>query len=144
MNDTAGDELAIRSLIATWMEASSSGHLDRVLELMDEDVVFLGPGRPPMRGREAFAAASRAAEGRGRMEGRAEIQEVQVSGAWAYTWTQLTVTTHPAAGAAEGPSRLAGPALSVFRKTAEGRWVLFRDANMIAPAGDPPASPGPA
>jgi len=137
MNDTASDERAIRSLIATWMEASSSADLDRVLELMDEDVVFLGPGRPPMRGREAFAAASRAAEGRGRTEGRAEIQELRVLGPWAYAWTQLTVTI------AEGSSRLAGPALSVFRKTAEGRWVLFRDANMIAPAGDPPASPRP-
>jgi uncharacterized protein (TIGR02246 family) len=138
MNDSGSDERAIRSLMATWMEASSRGDLERVLALMDEDVVFLGPGRPPMRGREAFAAASRAAEGRGRMEGRAEIQEVRVFGGWAYTWTQLAVTIHPAAGAVGGPSRLAGPALSVFRKTAEGRWVLFRDANMISPAGDAP------
>jgi uncharacterized protein (TIGR02246 family) len=135
------DERAIRSLIATWMEASSRGNLDRVLELMAEDVVFLSAGRPPMRGRAAFAAASRAAEGQNTMEGRAEVVEVRVSGDWAYTWTQLTVTIHPAGGGA--PSRLAGPALSVFRKTAPGRWVIFRDANMIAPVGDAPGGSAP-
>jgi uncharacterized protein (TIGR02246 family) len=126
-----GDEQAIRSLIATWMEASLRGDLGRVLELMADDVVFLGPGRPPMRGREAFAAASRAAEGRGRMDGRADVQEVRVFGDWAYTWAQLSITIHPAAGGA--PMRLEGPSLSVFRRMGTGRWVIFRDANMIAP-----------
>jgi ketosteroid isomerase-like protein len=113
------DEQAIRSLIATWMEASGRGDLGRVLELMAEDVVFLGPGRPPMRGREAF------------------VQEVRVFGDWAYTWAQLTVTIHPAAGGA--PTRLEGPSLSVLRRTG-GRWVIFRDANMITPAGDAPGA----
>jgi len=127
------DEAAIRSLIATWLDASSRGDLDRVLELMAEDVVFLGPGRPPMRGREAFAAATRAAEGRSRMEGRAEVQEVRVLGDWAYSWTQLSVIIHPIAGGI--PARLEGPVLSVLRKTGPGRWVIFRDANMLAPAG---------
>jgi uncharacterized protein (TIGR02246 family) len=129
------DEQAIRSLIATWMEASARGDLGRVLELMAEDVVFLGPGRPPMRGREAFAAASRA-QGRSRMDGRADVQEVRVFGDWAYAWTQLAVTIHPAAGGA--PARLEGPSLSLFRRSGAGRWVTFRDANMITPAGDPP------
>ena len=97
------DEEAIRSLVATWMEASLRGDLGRVLELMAEDVVFLGSGRPPMRGREAFAAAARAAraaEGRSRMDGRADVQEVRVFGDWAYTWTQLSITIHPVAGGA--------------------------------------------
>jgi len=128
------DEQAIRSLIATWMEASARGDLTRVLELMAEDVVFLGPGRPPMRGREAFAAASRAAEGRGRVDGSADVQEVRVFGDWAYTWAQLSITIHPAAGGA--PTRLEGPSLSVLRRTDGGRWVIFRDANMITPAGN--------
>ena len=56
------DEQAIRSVIATWMEASAAGDLARVLALMDDDVVFLGPGRPPMRGKDGFAAANKAME----------------------------------------------------------------------------------
>ena len=126
------DEQAIRSLVATWFEATAAGDLPRVLELMAEDVVFLAAGRPAMRGRDGFAAASRAMEGRSRVEGTAEIQEVQVFGDWAYCWNQLTLTVRPAGG--DATTRLTGPALSVLRKQADGRWVIFRDANMLGPA----------
>lgn len=124
------DEQAIRSLISTWMEATATGDLPRVLELMADDVVFLGPGRPPMRGRNDFAAASKAM--RARVESAADIQEVRVFGDWAYCWNQLTVTIQPAGGGA--PNRLSGPVLSILRKQPDGRWVIFRDANMVSPA----------
>jgi uncharacterized protein (TIGR02246 family) len=125
------DEQAIRALVSTWIEASSKGDLARVLELIADDVVFLGPGRPPMRGKEAFAAASRAMEGKSRVEGTAEAQEVRVFGDWAYHWVHLTLTMHPAGGGA--PTRISGPTLSILRKTADGKWVIFRDANMVTP-----------
>jgi uncharacterized protein (TIGR02246 family) len=125
------DEQAIRSVVTTWMKATADGDLASVLELMANDVVFLGAGRPPMRGKDAFAAATRAMEGKVRVEGKAETQEVRVFGDWAYSWNQLTVTMHPADGAAA--SRMTGPALSILRKLPDGRWVIFRDANMIAP-----------
>jgi uncharacterized protein (TIGR02246 family) len=125
------DEQAIRSLVATWLEASARGDLDRVLRLMAEDVVFLTCGRPPMRGRDAFAAASRAMEGSSRVEGSAEVQEVRVFGDWAYSWTHLTLTVHPAGGGP--PKRLSGPALSVLRRQADDSWVIYRDANMVGP-----------
>ena len=130
------DEAAIRTLIATWHQATAAGDLATILSLMDEDVVFMTAGRPPMRGKDAFAAATRRAlEGKNRIDGKADTQEVRVFGDWAYCWNQLTVTMHPAGGAA--PSRLTGPALSVFRKMPDGRWVIFRDANMIAPDRSP-------
>jgi uncharacterized protein (TIGR02246 family) len=125
------DEQAIRTLVATWMEATARGSLDEVLELMDDDVVFLGPGRPPMRGKADFAAATRAAEGQNRIDGSADVQEVRVFGDWAYCWVQLTVAMHPLDGGA--PTLRAGPAMSVLRKTQSGRWVILRDANMLAP-----------
>ena len=126
------DEQAIRSLVTTWMQATARGDLARVLTLMADDVVFLGAGRPPMDGKDAFAAASRAMEGKVRIEGTAETKEVRVFGDWAYSWNHLTVTMRPSADGA-APSRLTGPALSILRRTADGRWVIFRDANMIAP-----------
>ena len=66
------DEQAIRDLVATWLEASSAGDTARVLQLMADDVVFLGAGRPSMRGKDAFAAASRAMESQSRVVGTAE------------------------------------------------------------------------
>ena len=125
------DERAIRSLVTTWFEATAAADLPRVLELMAEDVVFLAAGRPAMRGRDEFAAVSRAMAGR-RVQGTAEIQEVRVFGDWAYCWNQLTRTVRPAGG--EATTQLTGPALSVLRKQADGRWVIFRDANMVGPA----------
>jgi hypothetical protein len=52
------DDEKIREVVATWMRATAEGDLETVLSLMAEDAVFLLPDQPPMRGREAFAAAS--------------------------------------------------------------------------------------
>jgi len=124
------NENQIRGLIETWMSATAAGDTARVLDLMDEDVVFLGPGRVLMRGRDAFAAAAKSMEGKVRFEGTADIQEIKIFGDWAYLWNQLTVVTHPSTGGP--PMRRSGPVLSVLRKKPDGRWVIFRDANMLA------------
>ena len=124
------DEQAIRDVISTWMRASAAGDLNQVLDLMDEDVVFLVPGQPPMRGREGFAAALKAQEGKFKFAGASEVQEIHVAGDWAYCWSKLRVTVTPLSGDAE--IRRSGNTLSIFRKNAEGNWVLFRDANLLA------------
>lgn len=124
------DEQKIRAVIDNWIEASLAEDLDRVLSLMAEDVVFLLPGQQPMRGREAFAAASRAGTGKFRLaEGRPEVQEIHVLGDYAFCWNYLDIIVQPLPQGE--PVRRAGHILSVFRKEADGRWVLFRDANML-------------
>lgn len=124
------DEQAIREVIDTWMRATTAGDLPRVLELMDDHVVFLGPGRPPMR-KDAFEAATKGMEAKARLEGSTDVQEIRVFGQWAYCWSQLTVRVSPVDGGAA--TEMSGPVLSIFRKRPDGRWVIFRDANMIAP-----------
>ena len=60
---------------------------------------------------------------------QARIQEIHVAGDYAFCWNQLSLTATPLQG---GPAqRRAGPTLSVFRKERDGRWILFRDANML-------------
>jgi len=124
------DEQSIRDLVATWMQATIAGDIDRIRPLMSEDVVFLTPGQPPMRGREAFAAGFEKALTRMRIEPSSEIQEVQVLGDWAYCWNHLTVKMTPLQGGS--PTQRAGDVLTIFRKNPDGNWVLFRDANMLA------------
>lgn len=128
MNQTE-DARQIRELIATWLRASAADDLETVLSLMADDVVFLLPGRPPMRGREEYAEASRAMIGKMRIEGTPEIQEVEVFGDYAYCWNFLSITVTPAEGGA--PMHRAGNILSIFRREPDGRWVLFRDANLL-------------
>ena len=124
------DERAIRNLITTWHRASEEGDVAQVLTLMSEDVIFLTPGQPPIRGRDEFAALQKAAGDRFRLTAQGKLEEVVVRGDWTYCWTHLTVTMTPKAGGA--PIRRAGHTLSILRKDAGGNWVLTRDANMLA------------
>ena len=48
------EEQAIRDLVASWHRATAAGDVDTVLGLMADDVVFLVPGQPPMKGRSSF------------------------------------------------------------------------------------------
>ncbi len=123
------DEHQIRDLIATWLRVSAEGNISQILPLMAEDVVFLVAGQPPMRGRDAFAASFAGWQGKFSLETDCEIQEIQVSGDLAYSWTRLSVTMTPIEG---GPAnRRSGYTLTVWRKNADGDWQIFRDANLL-------------
>jgi uncharacterized protein (TIGR02246 family) len=126
----SSDEQEIRQLVDRWFEATKAGDVDTVLSLMSDDVVFLVPGRAPMD-KAAFAEGMKAqsADGAPQFDGTSEIREVKVLGDWAYMWTHLTVVFTPAGGE---PARRSGHTLSVLKKVG-GRWVLARDANMLAP-----------
>ena len=128
------DEQEIRALVATWMSATKSGDVKTILGLIAEDAVFLVPGKPPM-GKAEFATAAKAqAAGKApTFDGRSDIQEVQVAGDWAFMWSKLTVVATPPDG---GPSNTrSGHTLTVFRRQ-DGRWLLARDANLLAPPSD--------
>jgi uncharacterized protein (TIGR02246 family) len=120
------DERAIRQLIESWMQASRKGDAATVLSLMTEDAVFTVAGREPF-GREAFRAASNAMAGM-RIEGTSEVVELQVLGDWAFSRNRIDMTVTPPGGE---PVRRAGYTLTLYRKEADGRWRLARDANLL-------------
>jgi uncharacterized protein (TIGR02246 family) len=125
------DEQSIRELVAEWQKAAAAGDLSKLLDLMAEDVVFYAVGQPPMRGREAFAMAFRAAVQQVRIESTATSEEIQVTGNFAHLANHLTVTMTPLQGGSI--IRRSGYTLTILRKEPDGRWVLYRDANMLAP-----------
>jgi uncharacterized protein (TIGR02246 family) len=121
------DEHEIRELVAIWMAATKAGDIETVLSLMAEDVVFLAPGQAPMIGKAAYAAASKG-QGPMQFDGTSEIREIKVLGDWAFMWTKLTVVVTPPSGKT---MTRAGHTLSVLKKE-NSKWVLARDANMLA------------
>jgi len=130
------DEQAIRAVVSEWQTAAAEGNLQRLSQLMADDVVFLTPGQPPMRGRQAFMDAFQEGMKHYRIESTSEIQEVRIGANLAYCWTQLNVTVTPHS---EGlPMRRSGNVLSILQKEADGRWVMVRDANMLT--AEPAAS----
>jgi len=121
------DEIAIRDLVDMWMDASRRGDTATVLDLMTDDVLFMTPSREPF-GKEAFRQTSEAMKDV-RMEGRAEIQEIEVFGDRAWIRNHIDLTITPPEGE---PLRRSGYTLTILRKDSDGRWRLFRDANFVS------------
>lgn len=129
------DEEAIRDLIASWLEASAEGDMERLRRLMADDVIFLTPSQQPLRGKEAFMAAFEEGLNHYHIDARSEIREVRVAGDSAYCWTYLTVTITPAKAGLS--MRRSGDTLSFLQKQPDGDWVIVRDANMLMPEPAP-------
>ena len=121
------DERAIRELVENWMDASKRGDLATVLSLMADDVVFMVPGREPF-GKAEFAAMSQGM-GQVKLEGRADIRELEVLGEWAYIRNRLDLAMTPPGGASVKRS---GWTLTLLHKQTDGRWLLKRDANLVS------------
>lgn len=122
------DEQAIRELVDTWLEASKRQDLTTLLGLLDDDVLFIVPGREPF-GKEEFAAGNSEMKDF-RMEADIDIKEIKVTGEWAWMRSFLNVTFK--VGDAES-TKLSGHILTILRKTADGKWVIYRDANFVMP-----------
>lgn len=126
------DEEQIRALVSTWMSATKAGDVNTVLGLVADDVVFLMPGRPPMRSDEfTEGLKAQAQHAAPTFDGTSEIQEITVSGDWAFMWTKLKVIVTPPDGSP--PTERSGHTLTVLKKQ-RGRWVIARDANLLAPS----------
>ncbi len=126
------DEQTIRQLIERWISATREGDVDAVLRLMAPDVVFMMAGQAPMQGRDAFAKSLRTALAEHIIVSSSEIDEITVSGDMAYCRTRLSVTVTSKHG--QLPMTRSGHTLSILRKGSDGKWLLTRDANMLAPS----------
>ena len=126
------DERAVREMIDLWMSATKIGDLATVLSLMTDDVVFMVPGQEPF-GKEAFAARSEGMKGV-EIDGRSEVQELQVLGDWAYMRNHILMTaTFENSGKT---IRRSGYTLSILRRGNDGKWRLSRDANLLVTEPD--------
>jgi uncharacterized protein (TIGR02246 family) len=123
------DEHAIRELIEQWMHATREGDFETVMSLMAEDVLFMTPGQEPF-GREEFMKGSESMKGT-RIEGTAEIHEVQVHGDWAFARTFLDIVFFAPGSAGKKHS---GFTMGIYRKDSHGNWLLYRDANLVMAA----------
>jgi uncharacterized protein (TIGR02246 family) len=126
------DEADIRALIQRWHDATALGDVDAVLALMSEDVAFFVAGKEPMKGRAAFAAGLRGLLKTHRIVSSGDVREVQVSGDLAFAVSLLQVRIIP--NDAGNESVRSGHAMSVFRRQANGGWLLIRDANLLPSA----------
>jgi len=121
------DEQEIRDVVKDWLAASEDGDLQTVLSLMDDDVLFLVPGKEPF-GKEEFASASKQMANV-RMKGTSEIKEIEIVKDWAWMRTSLKVRATMPDGKTVVRS---GSTLTILRRNAGGKWLVLRDANLLA------------
>jgi uncharacterized protein (TIGR02246 family) len=121
------DEEGIRALYAAWQEASGKKDVERLLEFVTEDAVFLAPGQAPIRGKDAVRAVFTAVLARFQMEQAFVIEEIQVLGDWAFCWGVDSSVMRPLDGGE--PVRARGMGLSLLRKGDDGAWRFARGIN---------------
>lgn len=124
-----GPEQEIRELHSTWIDAVNAGDLARLLTMMTDDVVLLNPGGDPLGG-DGFPAKFSGAHEQLRLHCTSELEEVVVVGEVAYTRSRDELSATPREGGET--MQLAGYRLTVYRKQADGRWLLARDAHTLA------------
>jgi len=123
-------EQTLHKVHSTWIDAVNAGDLDRLLNLMTDDAVFLNPGQEPF-GRDGFSATFTAAHQARRIRCRSELDEVVVIGEVAYARSRDALSVTPRAGGDE--KQLAGHRLTVYRQQPDGRWLLACDAHTLSP-----------
>ena len=124
------DEREIREVHLTWISAVNAGDLVLLLTLMADDVVFLNPGQAPF-GRDGFPLGFSAAHQQARINCISELEEVVVIGEVAYTRSRDALSVTPRVGGEA--TQLAGHRITVYRKQADGRWLVARDAHTLSP-----------
>ena len=120
--------------MAEWRRLTADGNLDGLLALLTDDVIFLTPGNPPIT-KSDFAAGFREVSAKARIDAIQDVKEIRASGDIAAAWSHLTVVLTPKDGGKK--SEASGYVLTVFDRSPSGKWLLARDANLVAGAGNP-------
>jgi uncharacterized protein (TIGR02246 family) len=123
-------EQEIREVHTTWIDAVNAGDLAPLLTMMAEDAVFFNSAQGPF-GPEKLSTTFSDAHRDLLIQCSSDLEEVVVVGEVAYTRSWDRVSATPRAG---GPTtQVAGHCLSIYRKQADGRWLLARDVHTLAP-----------
>jgi len=132
MTDEERDIQAIHRLTGEWTAATASKDIPKLLSLRSNDVVFLPGGAPPVKGKAAVEAMYRMFFAQfSRVEQAAAIDEIRVTGDWAFSWGADTLTQTPTARG--GPIVMTGHGLSILKREADGAWRFARGINNMRP-----------
>lgn len=121
-------EQDVRDAISAWRLAFDAGDASAA-DLLDPDAVLMAPGRAPVRGRDACAASLSPSLG---IRSNFRVAQAVVYGDWAHAWCDVTRSI-PAAGS-DPEVKVEGHTLTLLRKGEAGKWLIAREAMLLAPA----------
>ena len=121
-----------------WVDAARREDAAALVDLYEEDAVFLPPGRPEIVGREAIRSLFEAQFERFDAEYDFAIREIVVSGDWAFRRGAYTVRARLDDGA---DRTIRDKFIDVWHRGSDGRWRIARDIwNRTAEPGAGPGS----
>lgn len=116
---------AINRVLSYHVAAVNAGDVGANLRGFTEDIVYLPPDAPPMRGKKALEALIRA--GVESFAAKIEMvpEETTVAGEWAFQWG----TIKGAFQSHEGGDRMSldGKWLYIYQRQTDGTWKIARD-----------------
>ena len=122
--DEERDREAIRQLGQEWVEAVHHGDVDRLLDLVTDDVVFMPANAPSIVGRAAVAQAYRATFAAFEVDQTFAPEEIQVGGDWAFVRGTDAIEMKPRAGGS--PIVVTARGISILRRVGDGSWKFAR------------------
>jgi len=114
------------------MAAMNGKDISKLMDMIAEDIVFLPPGFPPIRGKQAVEMMYRGFfQQFTKVDQTSTLEEVEVAGDWAYAWgTERTVLFLQTGGA---PIQMEGRGLSILRRQPDGSWRFARSLSNSTP-----------
>jgi len=126
------DRNAILTVVERWHAATREKNIAAILELVDEDVVFLPSALPPVRGKQEVEQMYRNFFPRYReIRQEAGIEEVRIAGDWAFLWGTDELRLTPQSG--EPEIHMKGKGLSILKRQSDGSWKFWRGINNMTP-----------
>jgi uncharacterized protein (TIGR02246 family) len=128
------DLAALASVLREHVDAVNAGDADSVLAGMTDDVVYLPPDQPLLRGKDRLRKLLTPAYEQLDIQISMTAEETVLAGDWAWEWGHLSGSMGPKAGGQA--TEVDGKYFYVYRRQGDGSWRIARDIfNWNKPSG---------
>jgi uncharacterized protein (TIGR02246 family) len=125
------DLRAIEAINQQDIQFALANDSDRMMSQWTDDIVLLQPAGPIMRGRKAIAQAFQGVESPEIIEYELDMQEVTVSGDYAFLWGTYHYGMRPRTGG--DTVRTSGKLMRILQRQLDGSWKIYRGISTLDP-----------
>ena len=123
--DAATDREQLATLLREHVDAVNASNVEAILKGMTDDAVYLAPGQPLVRGKDALGKVMVPFYGSNDAQVSMRAEETVVAGDWAWEWGHLSGSIRPK-GVAQATS-FEGKYFYIYQRQRDGSWKIARD-----------------
>jgi uncharacterized protein (TIGR02246 family) len=116
-------------------QAFEQGDAARIAAFYAEDAVFITPGRPPARGREAVLRVFEEDLANPGFSLSLTVERTEAAGSGDLAYVRGAFRATFAVPGSERPGEVAGSYLQILRRRGDGPWLVAADISSPSPAG---------